>query len=78
MSVDGRAVEVFRTDQFGFGIGKTFHRKEACTVLIRCLCRRSHVGLACSFLQAARKELLGLDNHVYNYVMGGWVEVWEC
>ncbi|XP_066359618.1 putative pentatricopeptide repeat-containing protein At5g43820 [Miscanthus floridulus] len=67
-----RAVEVLSTDQFGFGIGKACHRKEAFTVLIRCLCRRSHVGLASSLLQAARKELLGLDSDVYNDVMGGW------
>jgi len=67
-----RAVEVLSTDQFRFGIGKACHRKEAFTVLIRCLCRRSHVGLAGSLLQAARKELLGLDSDVYNDVMGGW------
>jgi pentatricopeptide repeat protein len=67
-----RAVEVLRTDQFGFGIGKAYHRKEAIAILIGCLCRRSHVGLANSLLEAARKELLDLDNHVYNDVMGGW------
>lgn len=67
-----RAVEVISTDQFGFGIGKTCHRKDAFTILIRCLCRRSHVGLASSLLQAARKELFGLDSNVYNDVMGGW------
>ena len=27
-----KAVEVLSTDQFGFGIGKAFHRKEALTV----------------------------------------------
>jgi hypothetical protein len=67
-----RAVEVLSTDQFGFGIGKACHRKEAFTVLIRYLSWRSHVGLASSLLQAARKEFLGLDNHVHNDVMGGW------
>ncbi|XP_062223458.1 putative pentatricopeptide repeat-containing protein At5g43820 [Phragmites australis] len=67
-----RAVQMISTDQFGFGIGKACHRKEAFTILIRCLCRRSHVGLASSLLQAAHKELLGLDNHAYNEVVGGW------
>ncbi|CAL5022356.1 unnamed protein product [Urochloa decumbens] len=70
-----RAVEVLGTDQFGFGFGKACHRKEALAILIGCLCRRSHVGLASSLLQAARKELLGLDNHVYNDVMGGWARL---
>lgn len=69
-----RAVEVLSTDQFGFGIGQACHRKQAFAILIRCLCRRSHVGLASSLLLAARKELLGLDNHVYNDVMGGWAK----
>jgi len=59
-------------DQFGFGIGKAFHRKEALTVLIRCLFWRSRVGIASSLLHSSQKELLGLDNHVYNDVMGGW------
>ncbi|KAJ1280495.1 hypothetical protein BS78_04G236900 [Paspalum vaginatum] len=67
-----RAVEVLGTDQFGFGIGKACHRKQAFTILIRCLCRRSHVSLASSLLQSARKELLSLDNNVFNDVMGGW------
>ncbi|KAG0521906.1 hypothetical protein BDA96_08G202300 [Sorghum bicolor] len=66
------AVEVLSTDQFGFGIGKDFHRKEALTVLIRCLFWRSRVGIASSLLHSSQKELLGLDNHVYNDVMGGW------
>ncbi|CAN6231425.1 unnamed protein product [Urochloa humidicola] len=71
-----RAVEVIHTDQFGFGIGKACHRKEALAILIiGCLCRRSHVNLASSLLQAARKELLGLDNHVYNDLMGGWARL---
>ena len=70
-----KAVEVLSTDQFGFGIEKAFHRKEALTVLIRCLCRRSHVGLASSLLHAAQKELLGLDILVYNDVMVGWARV---
>ncbi|GJM90986.1 hypothetical protein PR202_ga07319 [Eleusine coracana subsp. coracana] len=67
-----RAVEALSTDQFGFGIGKTGHKKEALTILIRCLCRRSHVRLASSLLLASREESLVLDNHAYNEVMGGW------
>ncbi|KAF8656900.1 hypothetical protein HU200_060462 [Digitaria exilis] len=70
-----RAVEVLSTDQFGFGIGKACHREEAFPILINCLCRRSHVGLAGSLLQAARKMLLGLNNHAYNDVMGGWARL---
>ncbi|KAG2658075.1 putative pentatricopeptide repeat-containing protein At5g43820 [Panicum virgatum] len=70
-----RAVEVLSTDQFGFGIGRSCYRKEALTILIGCLCRRSHVGLATSLLQAARKELLGLNKHVYNDVMGGLARI---
>jgi len=31
------AVEVLSIDQFGFEIGKAFDRKEALTILIRCL-----------------------------------------
>ncbi|TVU32339.1 hypothetical protein EJB05_24064, partial [Eragrostis curvula] len=67
-----RAVEVLSTDQFGFEIGKACHKKDALTILIRCLCRRSHVGLASSLLLASREESLGLDNNAYNEVVGGW------
>uniref|UniRef100_A0A0A9GIH8 Pentacotripeptide-repeat region of PRORP domain-containing protein n=1 Tax=Arundo donax TaxID=35708 RepID=A0A0A9GIH8_ARUDO len=67
-----KAIEMLSTNQFGFGIGKACHGKEAFTILIRCLCRRSHVGLASSLLQASGKKLLGLDNHLYNEVLGGW------
>ena len=34
-----------------------------------------HRKEASSLLQAARKELLGLDNHVHNDVMGGWARL---
>uniref|UniRef100_A0A0D9VF72 Pentacotripeptide-repeat region of PRORP domain-containing protein n=1 Tax=Leersia perrieri TaxID=77586 RepID=A0A0D9VF72_9ORYZ len=66
------AVQLINTDNFGLGVWQTCHRKEAFTVLINCLCRRSHVGLASSLLQASRGEEIDLDSHMYNEVIGGW------
>ncbi|CAM0909836.1 unnamed protein product [Alopecurus aequalis] len=67
-----KAVQLLESHQFGMGIGQTCHRKEAFSVLINCLCRRSHVGVASSLIQAARGNLFVPDKQVYNDVMGGW------
>ncbi|KQJ94607.1 putative pentatricopeptide repeat-containing protein At5g43820 [Brachypodium distachyon] len=67
-----RAVQLLKSDQFGFGFCQTCHRKVAFSALINCLCQRSHVGVASSLLQAARGDHLDLDKHVYNDVIGGW------
>uniref|UniRef100_A0A0E0NDJ4 Pentacotripeptide-repeat region of PRORP domain-containing protein n=1 Tax=Oryza rufipogon TaxID=4529 RepID=A0A0E0NDJ4_ORYRU len=66
------AIQLINTDHFGLGVWQTCQRKEIFTVLINCLCRRSHVGLASSLLQASRGETIDLDNHMYNEVIGGW------
>jgi pentatricopeptide repeat protein len=65
-----KAVQLLESHQFGIGIEQTCGIKEAFSVLINCLCRRSHVGVASSLVQAARGDLL--DKHVYNDVIGGW------
>ncbi|XP_051204268.1 uncharacterized protein [Lolium perenne] len=67
-----KAVQLLESHHFGIRIEQTCGRKEAFSVLINCLCRRSHVGVASSLVQAARGDLLVLDKHVYNDVMGGW------
>ncbi|KAM3261602.1 hypothetical protein ACQJBY_052339 [Aegilops geniculata] len=67
-----KAVQLLESDQFGLGIGQTCHRKEAFSALIECLCRRSHVGVASSLVQAARGQPFSLDKQVYNDVLGGW------
>uniref|UniRef100_A0ACD5ZUH0 Uncharacterized protein n=1 Tax=Avena sativa TaxID=4498 RepID=A0ACD5ZUH0_AVESA len=67
-----KAVQLLKSDQFGVGIGQTCDRKEAFSLLINCLCQRSHVGVASSLIQAARGDSFVLDKHVYNDVMGGW------
>ncbi|KAL5207017.1 hypothetical protein ABZP36_031452 [Zizania latifolia] len=66
------AVQLINTDHFRLGVMQTCLRKDAFTVLISCLCRRSHVGIASSLLQAARGDMFHLDNHLYNEVIGGW------
>ncbi|XP_006648567.2 putative pentatricopeptide repeat-containing protein At5g43820 [Oryza brachyantha] len=66
------AVQLINTDHFGLGVWRTCHRKEVFTVLINCLCRRSHIGLASSLLQATRGETIDLDTHLYNEVIGCW------
>jgi pentatricopeptide repeat protein len=67
-----KAVQLLKGHQFGIGIRQTCHKEEAFSVLIKCLCQRSHVGVASSLIQAARADLFVLDKHVYNDVMGGW------
>ncbi|KAF0932705.1 hypothetical protein E2562_012000 [Oryza meyeriana var. granulata] len=66
------AIQLVNIDHFGLGVWQICQRKAAFTVLINCLCRRSHVGLASSLLQASRGEMIDLDNHLYNEVIGGW------
>uniref|UniRef100_A0A8R7PS56 Pentatricopeptide repeat-containing protein n=1 Tax=Triticum urartu TaxID=4572 RepID=A0A8R7PS56_TRIUA len=67
-----KAVQLLQSDQLGIGIEQTCHRKEAFSALIECLCRRSHVGVASSLIQAAHGQPFVLDKQVYNDVLGGW------
>ncbi|CAO2832823.1 unnamed protein product [Amaranthus hypochondriacus] len=65
-----RAVELFRNlDEFGMKCDT-----ENFNVLLRCLCKRSHVGTANSQLNLLRGKLV-FDCVTYNVVISGWAKL---
>ncbi|XP_021772868.1 putative pentatricopeptide repeat-containing protein At5g43820 [Chenopodium quinoa] len=65
-----RAVELFRKlDEFGMKCGT-----EEFNVLLKCLCKRAHVGTANSLLNSMRGKLV-FDCVTYNVVIGGWAKL---
>ncbi|KAK9164910.1 hypothetical protein Scep_000101 [Stephania cephalantha] len=62
-----KAVQFFRNlEDFGWECGT-----ESLNVLLKCLCRRSHVGTANSLLNSMRGKL-PFNIATYNSVIGGW------
>ncbi|XP_021742572.1 putative pentatricopeptide repeat-containing protein At5g43820 [Chenopodium quinoa] len=65
-----RAVELFRKlDEFGMMCGT-----EEFNVLLKCLCKRAHVGTANSLLNSMRGKFV-FDCVTYNVVIGGWAKL---
>lgn len=65
-----RAVEMFRNlKEFGLKCDT-----ERFNVLLKCLCKRSHVGTANSLLNSMRGKVV-FDCVTYNVVIGGWAKL---
>ncbi|KAH9608729.1 hypothetical protein KSS87_019096 [Heliosperma pusillum] len=65
-----RAMEVF-AELEAFGMKRD---TEAFNVLLRCLCKRSHVGIANSLLHSMKGKVV-VDCVGYNVVIGGWARL---
>ncbi|PON34290.1 Pentatricopeptide repeat [Parasponia andersonii] len=62
-----KAIQMFRNlDEIGLDC-----HTESLNVLLRCLCRRSHVGAANSLLNSMRGKI-PFDGTTYNVVLNGW------
>ncbi|XXG60085.1 hypothetical protein AAC387_Pa04g2066 [Persea americana] len=65
-----KAFEMFeRLEEFGSKCDS-----ESFNVLLKCLCRRSHIGTANSFLNKMRGKIQ-IDSTTYNVVIGGWAKL---
>ncbi|KAF5731049.1 Pentatricopeptide repeat (PPR) superfamily protein putative isoform 1 [Tripterygium wilfordii] len=62
-----KSIEMFgNSEEFGFKFDT-----ESLNVLLHCLCRRSHVGLANSFMNKMKGKM-PFNCSTYNIILGGW------
>ncbi|KAJ9140945.1 hypothetical protein P3X46_031534 [Hevea brasiliensis] len=62
-----KAIQVFgNSEEFGFECNA-----ESLNVLLQCLCRRSHVGVANSYFNSVKGKI-SFNSTTYNIIIGGW------